>query len=790
MKTLTFPEIADLLTEVSLARFSREPEIDVQGVLAVFDGTYFLSNGDEIPAQVVYIYSAASEKNIRAELRKLKISAHAEVVYPPTSEVAANAIDWLALGAKKVLSSRDYLIAFMRGELGKYRSELRHLQHQDFEKPSVQTPSGLRHRIPNPLELFLGEGQSSDDEGQIAVLLAEAGHGKTYLTEWVAGRLADSDPKVLPIFVSARQWTGMANGAEATLEATICNSFRAFGCPVRWVEGREHAFLRVALKLGIFRLIFDGFDEFALQTRRGTSVRDALNSLVGLASDTGARVLVTARTSFWDSQVAVEAADVAKDLDIYVLQPFDVPKAENYFRRKLSADPEAVASARTAFQQLHASNPGLAGRGVVLRLVADLAQKKGALAGPVQSEPISWLMYSLCLRDQERQKLPMGPDMQLSAMREFVLMKLTGVLPTDETFGLALQVAAEIDDAALPDVLTRFRSHALIRRAPDGQWTFLNSQVELTLFGQLVVDTAINDLRRGESDLARMNANAKLRPDEEIDLAYIVLALLDHEGEPNGLMERCQKVFSMLTRVAPIPVGNPFSYSLFRRLATNVALKLKDVSGIKDRADRTKALVQAIGKDTVEGLHVSRAFTGYDLTGVTFRHCLFQDVTFAACKLDESTVFSECRFEGGEANRCEGFGRAKFLGCSNTTSGQEFIRSEQVRDGAKRYGKDDLHRDLRALTEKFVRQAGTSFKTVHKDELHRGRIAASPNAKDVIGAFEKYLLAITRHSGDATGGYEIRDSAREAVRFFYQNNSLVGPMADAAEAVAAKLALT
>jgi len=786
MKTLTFPEIADLLNEVSLARFPAEPTHDVSGTLVIYEGVYFLSNGDEVPARIIYVYSGASEKSIRAELRKIKITPYTEVIYPPSSEGPATAIDWLALGAKKVVSSKDYLVAFMRGELNKYRAELSLLQHKDLEKPTVQTPAGMNVRIPNPLELFLGESQSPTEDGQIAILLAEAGHGKTYLSEWIAGKLADTDPRVVPIFVSARQWTGLVKAGGATLEAVICNSFRAFGCPVRWVEGRERTFLRVALKLGIFRLIFDGFDEFALQASRDTSVREALNSLVTLAQETSARVLVTARTSFWDSQVLAEAADLTKEVDVYVLQPFDVPKAENYFKRKLSGDSGGVKAATTAFRRLHEINPALAGRGVVLRLVADLAEREGALTPDQKSEPISWLMYSLCQRDQERQRLPLEPETQLAAMREFVLMKFTDVAATDETFGLALQVAADVEESALDDVLTRFRSHALIKRTADGLWDFVNPQVEQTLLGQLIVDAALHENKRGEMDLARMNATSRLRSDEEVDLAFVVLSLLDFESIPIRLNERVQRVYAMLTKASPVTSSNVFEYSLFRRLATNIALRSRDVVAEKERAGRTNVLLQSIGGKEFEGLHIARAFTSFDLTGRVFRRCLFQDVTFAGCKFDEGTVFHSCRFEGGDANRCDGLGRAAFIDCTYSATGHEFVRGQQVKDGAKKYGNDDLCRDLRSLVEKFLRQAGSTFKTVHRDDLIKGKIATSPHMREVVAAFERHILEPARHSGEPAGGFAVKEGSRESVLFFYQNNSLVGDLAAVAAAVTSK----
>lgn len=787
MKSLTFREIADLLNGASLAKFNVEHVQEIPDTLTLYEGSYFLSNGDELPAHVLYVHSSASERSLRAAIRSVAIRSITEVVYPPSAETPAIAIDWKAIGAKKVLNSKDYLIAFMRVELARYRTELQALEHEDLERPSVQTPVGLVKRIPNPLENFLGETGITGD-GQLAVLLAEAGHGKTYLSEWVAGRLAGKDERVFPIFVSAKQWSGITTLGTATLEEIICNSFRAFGCPVRWAEGNERNFLRVALRLGVFRLVFDGFDEFALQSGSGTSVREALNALVTLTDDTGARVLVTARTSFWESQVLVEAPELAANLYVYSLEPFDLPKAQNYFKRRLGDVPSKVQAAVNAFQKLQASNSTLAGRGVVLRLVADLAEKAGVLVSDFRREPVSWLMYSLCQRDRERQKLPLTPDKQLAAMREFVLMKIAGVAPTDDTFELAIQVSADIDDGMIKDVMTRFRSHALIRRTDEGIWEFVNQQVELTLLGERVIAAALHDPKKGGVELARLNATARLRPDQEIDLTYVVLSLLKYESEPLAPAERCAKVVNMLMKASPLTQRLLPEDSLFRRLATNIALRSEEVDA-KERRERTQSLLRLLGGGDIDGLHVLKVLSRFDLSGVTLRRCLFRDVTFAACKFDDKTAFIACRFDGGDAQNCEGFGTASFIDCTYTPSGHEFVRSQQLRDGSKRYTKDDLHRDLRALVEKFVRKAGVAFKTVEKDDMFKGRICASPHTKVVIAGFERYILDHITISGTSSGGYAIKPSARDAVLFFHQNNTCVGHMADAAKFIAERTGL-
>jgi hypothetical protein len=320
-------------------------------------------------------------------------------------------------------------------------------------------------------------------------------------------------------------------------------------------------------------------------------------------------------------------------------------------------------------------------------------------------------------------------------------------------------------------------------------WDFVNPQVEQTLLAQLIVDAALHENKRGEMDLARMNATARLRPDEEVDLAFVVLSLLDFESEPNRLDERCRSVYMMLTNASPATNANVFEYSLFRRLATNVVLRSRAVIGAKERAERTKMLLQSIGGTEFEGLHIVRALTSFDLTGQVFRRCLFQDVTFAGCKFDETTIFHTCRFEGGDANRCEGLGSAAFIDCTFSATGHEFVRGQQVKEGTKKYGNDDLCRDLRSLVEKFLRQAGSSFKTVHRNDLMKGKIATSPHMREVVAAFERHILEPARHSGEPSGGFAVKEGSRESVLFFHQNNSLVGDLATVAALVTSKLNL-
>jgi hypothetical protein len=72
----------------------------------------------------------------------------------------------------------------MSHELHAYRNALSELSPSYYVDPAVQPPSGTEHRYPNPIQLFLTDPETTDERegrGSVAVVLAEAGHGKTYM---------------------------------------------------------------------------------------------------------------------------------------------------------------------------------------------------------------------------------------------------------------------------------------------------------------------------------------------------------------------------------------------------------------------------------------------------------------------------------------------------------------------------------------------------------------------------------------------------------------------------------
>ena len=98
----------------------------------------------------------------------------------------------------------------MADQLGSYRSQLRMLAPAHYIDPWVAYPAGGKAKAPNPVHLFLTDPAADDDEtgasAGISVVLAEAGHGKTYMSEHLVSDLAQGKLDLIPIYVSASQW--------------------------------------------------------------------------------------------------------------------------------------------------------------------------------------------------------------------------------------------------------------------------------------------------------------------------------------------------------------------------------------------------------------------------------------------------------------------------------------------------------------------------------------------------------------------------------------------------------
>ena len=165
-------------------------------------------------------------------------------------------------------------------------------------------------------------------EQNIIVLRAHAGVGKSALAAQIAKRLVENWRKmrVIPLLLIGRAaWKNLAQQADDRTDMwgvlSLALKLEGNEFPVK-----EEEFFRNFLRQGYVSFIFDGFDELELP---GSSPKENLEWLMDIARDSSARIIVTARSSFWDREI------VDVNLHLLELHPFDKDMAYKYFNERL-----------------------------------------------------------------------------------------------------------------------------------------------------------------------------------------------------------------------------------------------------------------------------------------------------------------------------------------------------------------------------------------------------------------------------------------------------------------------
>ena len=112
-----------------------------------------------------------------------------------------------------------------------------------------------------------------------------------------------------------------------------------------------------------------------------------------------------------------------------------------------------------------------------------------------------------------------------------------------------------------------------------------------------------------------------------------------------------------------------------------------------------------------------------------------------------------------------------------------------MREGQRRYELEDLKSDFGAVLSKFIIKGGLGLGTVQKRNLTRGTISQSPNRDAIVEALCSYVFEVHHISGHGESGYNVREDAREAMKFYAGNNVYTGPLAEAFDKVKKRLAL-
>lgn len=790
MQSLEFPDIAKVLNYSRTTHIDLSPIKSKSGRWSLYLGTHTVHTSS-YPFNVLYLYSAATVEDLRSASRELDNRIDTHVVYPSSRERKIQRSTEVASFFKNVKgfwTAKEYLVSFIKDEIQTYLKKIAEQTPGDYIDPGVETPSGFLRKRPNPLLTFLTDPEMEADVGKLGILLAEPGQGKTYMSRYLVSSVPNVDKTLVPLMVDSSQWQTMSVEDQRSLSKTIAHSFRHFGATIGWLDGHEDDFLRATLKADVFRVVFDGFDEYILRNQGAVQPLEVLEALAELASGTGTRIIITSRTSFWNTNLPDR--EIKDFLDrtgsfVFKIRPFDLNNARNYFRRRLS-DEEQIKRADQIYELVRSTSGELAGRGFVLSLVADLADQGGDATGVSTEGPqvMHWLIESLCQRESLRQQLPFTGREQVDILRTFAVEVAEGGTPNTELLELSMGVVRPtLDLASRQGAIEKLKSHPVFGKDVSRDfWDFKQEQVRVLLLAEEL-------LTWKSSKTARFVSKARLDAGTWQDLGTTIVELNAGSLPEDKALKQLEKIIAILSSPQDSYDGRQ-TYA-GSRLAGIVALNaierfFRKGSSHKERA---QSLVRLCGGDSIKYLTLSGTVDRYDFSGVTFEQCRFERILWANCEFDSTTIFQKCDFIGGVSPvRCRGLGSVEFLNCGQDPEVEAIFNNERVKEGKRKYSVDDLRADINSVISKFIIKGGIGLKTVESRNLAKGSISASRYRDEIIEVLASTVLE-KHHISGAGEGYNVRKEATEAVKFYAANNVFTGPLRGAFERLQKQLAL-
>jgi hypothetical protein len=572
----------------------------------------------------------------------------------------------------------------------------------------------------------------------------------------------------------------------ASIDRTIAHSFRHFNASIGWLDGHEEQFLRVTLKADLFCVVFDGFDEYVLRNRGEVQPVAVVEALAALAKMTGARILITSRRSFWHANIPEEQiARMAQAgrMHVFEIEAFDQEHAKNYFKQRLASDAD-ISKANRIYGVLRSRNDSVVGRGFVLSLIADLVSRfpESHETSLGEASAMTWLMAAFCEREQLRQQLSLNPAEQLSVFTQFAADVAQGEQASTATLEYALATTRpELDKQTIEGTIDKLKSHPLLEKAPfDDTWSFRQSQTKVLLLAQRVVDCEPGKLF---SLVGLLRIDLELRQDLSEAIVDIITAREQEEPAKRTLAGLIQAV------------GRGSSAAL---QAENQRLRGAVLMASVERfcpprgsshRERSELLVSLSGPEGITLFSFSGSMTRFDLRSMSFKRCVFAQVSWANCNFDAGSTFGDCELHGGNAVYCNGVGLIKFDNCRLDEDAIGWINAAQIEAGKRKYGLEDLKADFAAVASKFILKGGIGLRTIAEANLPKGRVSGSRYRSEILEALKADVIEGHHVSGMSGLGYAVRKEAVEAMRFYATNNVFTGPLSSAFVKLARTLGL-
>jgi hypothetical protein len=794
LNPISFQDVAHLVNRIVGTRIDVDSPKTIQvDQYAIYAGSVS-SSGFSFDFEILYLYAGATKEGVRGArtwLGRKNDKSKTRVVYAPS--ITLSIVEEIRQLGVECISLADYFLSFLNQQTEAYINKIRLLSFQNYIDPKIETPIGFIRKNPNPVLGFILTPELYENQGEIAVLLGEPGQGKTHMSKYLAVELVNK--KRIPIYVHSEQWTRMQVDDLSSIWKTIVASFRYFDAPIGWIEGVEREFVQVSLRLGIFRLIFDGFDEFILWNRGTIDPRESLQELLNLAVETGTTICITSRSSFWKAEIS-ETGDQNK-LFAFTICPFDVNHARNYFIKRFGKEKQLIESSVQLFEclQRDSSNDAMnfVGRGFFLSLIADLVSRgfNASQVGKDGLTRIQWVMNALCQREQTRQQLPLDAPTQLDVLREFAEIVAKGEPRNTTTLRMVLEATTELDIAQIDQLVkipAKLKDHPLIRYARESSsWLYTQDQIEYALLAEKILALCNNN---SYGQLAALLNNTEFSKGRRTEVATSMIQQVFEPRSNEDALTRCKEIIAAVSDAGQradatdSPTG---CYQFAGQLALLAASRAYARGA--DKKERTNALLYLLPAGKLVGLQFIGSMSGLDLRDLIISDCRFDTVAFTNCRFSANTKFTNCRFTELRVTNCEQFGLVLWDKSNRfDDASRRLVESEMVTAGQRIYADENLLGDIDYLIRRFLPRETNGFKNIEERNLTRGLIGHSQHKDIIIDALKKHCLDARPIANVSV--YYVLEEAKPDFIFYVGNGILTGILASLKDELRKKLGLS
>lgn len=632
------------INDIELLGYS-EPEIvyfDDSSPYSIFKATA-VAGLEEIPTFFIYLKSYCKIVDARVACRKIKsLTPHKShkyyVVKPDSLQIPKDRLG--NIFQTRIYEHEKLVWKTLKGAFSQYLDSLSCVPTEKYFVSPRSEDENIGDRLEDVLMGYM-RGTSGEDNGTLYVLSAHASVGKTTVSRQLLHNLANlarhsEKIQTIPVYVEAEHWKNLHLDSIDELWDVINNSLQFFSSEL---SIRKELFFH-ALRQGYISFIFDGFDELCGQRNSPLGSVTVLQQLANIASKSEARILVTTRTLYWDSEIQSPPANVS----LVQLERFNEDQAREYFSRYFDQDCKNQNNKLRRANEVYGRLVEDAAEGGIrtqffnlplcVAMIAVYVESGGMPITPDNgSEIMENFLLNICMREIERKKLNTSPANQFLSFQEIAIMDDERINPE---FEFNMLEATNIHNEDIKKLV----DHPFLQKIDEVKYRF-SYEFLGPYFRALSIRKSFKDLEHNDSVPAALFRLINVMAREADGKGYVFEQL-------NGLLSP-EDLTDVARATRTLSVASKKAASFLTHICRKLVERDQQYT---TRTEKTEALFGGIfGTDFMRNKEINEwEFYGVidrlDFRSVNFHHCKFENVTFRNCIVDNRTVFQQCEFSG------------------------------------------------------------------------------------------------------------------------------------------------